>query len=123
MTMNFGAQRNEDYARVWRFSDKVEDTPVDLTGWAFELRINSAAGLSGSPLLAVGQSATPNGSIIEIDPGTDGRIGITIRQADIAALPGRRGDAIPFAYNLVATDAAGSPRVDIRGVFTVEPGV
>jgi hypothetical protein len=119
----FGAQRNEDYLRVWRFRPRGESVGIDITGWSFKLNFNSASGLGGDPLLEIKDVATAHGSVITIEEAGDGDISILIKAEDIASLPGRPADIVPFAYNMIATDGGGIRRADVRGLFVVEPGV
>lgn len=118
--LNFGAQRNEDYSRSWEMTDSETGDLLDITGWSFKFRIKSQAGLANPALLEVTDVATINGSLLA---PSDGQVGILLRMADIAALPGRAIDVVPFAYNFIAIDSAGIRRADVRGEFIVEPGV
>lgn len=116
----FGAQRNEDYYRSWEFRAGDDEEFIDISSWSFKLRIKSAAGNSDPPLLEVTHSPTGNGSVLT---PSDGQLAILLKQEDIALLPGRTSDIVPFAYNLIAIDTAGIRRADVRGAFIVEPGV
>lgn len=119
---NFGAQRNEDYFRVWRFRAKGETAGLDLSGYDFAMHLNTSAGLPGDPILSINEVANGNGSVIDVTDAAAGLVSIFISRNDIAALPGRSADIIPFAYNFIATSDGGR-RVDVRGQFIVEPGV
>jgi len=116
------AQRNEDYVRELRLR-RPDGSAIDMTGWSAQLRLNTAAGLAGSPLLSL--NATPNGqgSICKVSSPSSGRVLLKLRQANIAALPGRAQDIARFAFNILLTDSAGLVRAWIRGDLTVEPGV
>lgn len=120
--LNIGVQRNEDYLRVFRFTNSDDDTAFDVSGWTFEFRINSATGLGDPPLILVSGTATTNGSVITVEDSDDGRVSIKILKEDLEYLPGRRTNVINYAYNLIATNA-GNRRAVMRGTFTAEPGV
>lgn len=123
LTLNFGAQRNEDYLRAWKFRPSGETSGQDMDGWSSALRINSAAGLTGGPLLNITQVPTVNGSVIDMDDAAAGNLSVFIAKEDIAALPGRAADIVPFAFNLLLTDETGNTRAGVSGQFIVEPGV
>jgi hypothetical protein len=121
--LTFGVQRNEDYSRLWRFRALGDTDGIDITGWTFSFRVNSAAGLSGMPLLEVSSTETLNGSVLRVTDAVHGDLTVIFKQADVAALPGRPSDIVPFAFNMLATDGAGIRRANVRGLFIVEPGV
>lgn len=116
-------QRNEDFGPLLLQWCDAAGAALDITGWSFALRINTASGLSGAPELSLGPLATGNGSYVKIDETGNGTILIFIAKEDIAALSGSIRDVVPKAYNLIATDQFGVERVLSAAVFTINPGV
>lgn len=125
MTRNFvlglSAQRNEDYGpETWSLTDTA-DSIVDITGWTFELRIASAAGVD--PSLIVTGTENSNGSVVAVSDAASGEFDVYISADDIADLPGRDIDVCTLSYNLLVTDNFGYTHAYIVGPFQVIPGV
>lgn len=121
---NLGVQRNEDFApHTMTFTDKASGSAIDLTGWSFAFRINTATGLGGSPELALSGTANGNGSYVQLLEASAGQVVLYIAKEDIAALTGSDRDIVAHAFNLIGTDNAGVEHVLARGSFIVEPGV
>lgn len=122
--LNISVQRNEDYVPHTLKLTDIFEAPIDLTGWSFVFRINDAAGLVGSPDLALSGTPNGNGSYIAVTDAESGELELFIAKEDIAALP--KDDSVDFtsfAHNLIGTDGFGYERVVARGEFTAEPGV
>jgi hypothetical protein len=121
--LNLGIQRNEDYIPHVYVLENSDDTRVDLTGWTFNLRVNSAEGLTGDPALSITSVPNANGSYIVLTSGPRGEFELFISKADMAAFSGPVDDDTVFVHNLLGTDNEGHQRIIARGIFTVEPGV
>lgn len=121
--LNIGVQRNEDYTpHEFRLQD-IDGQPIDLTGWSFVFRANSAPGLTSPPVIVITGTPNGNGSYIKLIDGDFGAFVLFIAKADIAALPGPISENVPNAFNLIGTDLSGYERIIARGLLIAEPGV
>jgi hypothetical protein len=115
--------RTEDLIpREVRLTD-IENNPIDVTDWDFDIVINTANGLGGSPLLHLTDTPNGNGSYCKVLEGANGSVEFFVAKEDVGGLAGPVDEDTVFVWNLRATDQSGYFRIVARGEFILEPGV
>lgn len=117
-SIDFAAQRNEDFGPFEARYQDADGFPTDLTGWNFQLEI--AATLGGSPVLTIRSTPNPRGSYVATVEAAIGAMGLYIAKEDIAGLPGDIERPSKFFYNLFSLEPDGTRRVFTRGLFIAE---
>lgn len=110
--------RNADLRRTFSFRRKG----YSFAAFTARMQVRTYEGAPDPPLLDIGMTSTPNGSVFTI---VGDALVLTINKTDLESLPTATpiSDPIEFVYDIILTDQSGFVNKFTHGPFIMIEGV